>query len=198
VLPVEIVPLQDTVVLRARGSELLILPHHVVELKTKKTPRDFTTYFTGEALINRPARKLFEAWLRKDNTLWPRLYKTIHEQMQADGTTTAEKTADKPTEKAAHAKPAKAEVSKADKTVKAEKASVKAEAKKEEKSAKKEAPAKKEEKPAKVAKAPKAEDKKTAKKEVAAKNTDKKPAKKDAPAKKPAAGAKTKKPAKKK
>jgi len=93
VLPVEIVPIQDSVVLRARGSELLILPHHVTELKGKKTPRDFTTYFTGEALINRPARKLFEAWLRKDNTLWPRLYKTIHEQMDGDKTADAPKAA---------------------------------------------------------------------------------------------------------
>jgi len=79
---VEIVTLQDSVVLRARGSELLILPHHVKELKGKKVPRDFTAYFTDEALINRPARRLFEAWLRNDETLWPRLYKTIHDALE--------------------------------------------------------------------------------------------------------------------
>jgi len=50
-------------------------------LKGLTKPRDFSQYFTGEALVNRPARKLFEAWLRKDHTLWPRLYQTIHKEM---------------------------------------------------------------------------------------------------------------------
>jgi hypothetical protein len=81
VLPVEIIPIQDNLVLRARGSELLILSHHVEQLKSLKKPQEFSQYFTGEALINRPARKLFEAWLRKDQSLWPRIYKTIHTEM---------------------------------------------------------------------------------------------------------------------
>lgn len=80
-LEVDIIPLQDTLVLRARGSELLILGPHVHELKSRKSPQDFSTYFMSKALINRPARKLFEAWLRKDRSLWPRIYKTIHEEM---------------------------------------------------------------------------------------------------------------------
>jgi hypothetical protein len=65
-------------VLRARGSELLILPHHVRKLKGMTKPKDFSTYFHGEALVNRPARKLFEAWLRKDAGLWSRIYTVIH------------------------------------------------------------------------------------------------------------------------
>jgi len=81
VLPVEILPVQESIVLRARGSELLILPHHVQKLKGLSKPRDFSQYFRGEALVNRPARKLFEAWLRKDHTLWPRLYQVVHKEM---------------------------------------------------------------------------------------------------------------------
>lgn len=86
-LPVEILPVQETVVLRARGSELLILPQHVKNLKALTKSRDFSQYFRDEALVNRPARKLFEAWLRKDHTLWQRLYTTIHKQMNLTGST---------------------------------------------------------------------------------------------------------------
>lgn len=80
--PVEIMPIQDSLVLRARGSELLILAQHISELKQRKSKRDFSIYFTGEALVNRPARKLFEAWLRKDGTLWERLFHMVHEMEQ--------------------------------------------------------------------------------------------------------------------
>jgi hypothetical protein len=81
VQPVEIFHNQGTVVLRARASELLILPFHVKELQGLKKPQGFADYFKNQALVNRPARKLFEAWLRKDGTLWPRLFKTVHEEM---------------------------------------------------------------------------------------------------------------------
>lgn len=80
--PVEIMPIQDSLILRARGSELLILAQHITELKQRKSKRDFSIYFTGEALVNRPARKLFEAWLRKDGTLWERLFHMVHEMEQ--------------------------------------------------------------------------------------------------------------------
>jgi len=76
-LPVEIHPIQDALVLRARGSELLILADHVAELKKLKSAGDFSKYFLDEALVNRPARKLFEAWLRKDGSLWARIYKSV-------------------------------------------------------------------------------------------------------------------------
>ena len=79
--PVEIFHNQGTVVLRARASELLILPYYVKELQGLKKPQAFADFFKNQALVNRPARKLFEAWLRKDATLWPRLFKTIHEEM---------------------------------------------------------------------------------------------------------------------
>ncbi len=82
-LPVEIVPVPGgALVLRARGSELLILSHHVSSLKKKTVPKDFTSYFINEALLNRPARKLFEAWLRKDDTLWRRMYHSIQNDVE--------------------------------------------------------------------------------------------------------------------
>ena len=89
-LPVEIMPVPGgTLVLRARGSELLILPHHVTQLKNKKVPKDFTGYFLDEALLNRPARKLFEAWLRKDGSLWRRMYQCIQNDMEEAAEETA-------------------------------------------------------------------------------------------------------------
>jgi hypothetical protein len=87
VLPVEIFPAPGGhIVLRARGSELLILADHVTELKTQKEANGFTQYFLNEALINRPARKLFEAWLRKDRGLWRRIYDAVkaHTEEQDD------------------------------------------------------------------------------------------------------------------
>ena len=89
-LPVEIMHTQGTVILRARSSELLILPNHVRELKGLSEARDFSEYFTREALVNRPARKLFEAWLRKDRTLWPRLFKVIHRDIDIKDVAAAE------------------------------------------------------------------------------------------------------------
>ena len=76
-LPVEIYCRNENVILRARNSEILILPTYARVLRTLTEPKAFSEYFLQEALINRPARKLFEAWLRKDNTLWPRLFQNI-------------------------------------------------------------------------------------------------------------------------
>lgn len=76
-LPVEIYCRNENVILRARNSEILILPTYTRVLRTLTEPKAFSEYFLQEALINRPARKLFEAWLRKDNTLWPRLFQNI-------------------------------------------------------------------------------------------------------------------------
>ena len=75
--PVEIHTFQEAIILRARGSELLILAEHVSKLKVRTAAKEFADYFLAEALVNRPARKLFEAWLRKDTSLWARLYKTV-------------------------------------------------------------------------------------------------------------------------
>ena len=110
-LPVEIVPVDGkTLVLRARGSELLILPHHIGHLKACASPKEFTTYFISNALLNRPARKLFEAWLRKDKTLWQRIYRTIQNEMEvSEEDMQVEEVAEKPTPKKKASEEKKAE-----------------------------------------------------------------------------------------
>ena len=95
-MSVEIFTVQESLILRARGSELLILPHHAKKLNGLKVPKDFCAYFMNEALVNRPARKLFEAWLRKDVSLWKRIFQKIQTEMEfaaesvADDSETAE------------------------------------------------------------------------------------------------------------
>lgn len=85
--PVELYPIQNALVLRARGTELLVLPNHVDELKKLKETKDFANYFIQKAMVNRAARKLFEAWLRKDDTLWRRLYHSVmHDFEEKTGT----------------------------------------------------------------------------------------------------------------
>jgi hypothetical protein len=74
---------EDALILRAKLSELLILPIFLQTLKTLTKPEEFSQYFMQNALVNRPARKLFAAWLRQDSTLWPRLYKAIHAQTKS-------------------------------------------------------------------------------------------------------------------
>ncbi len=79
---VEIHFVQGAVILRERHAELLILPRYIETLQTLKQAQAFGDYFTKEALVNRPARKLFLAWVRKDPTLWNRLYSTVHKNAQ--------------------------------------------------------------------------------------------------------------------
>jgi hypothetical protein len=188
VLPVEIHPIQDAIVLRARGSELLILSSHVAELKKLKAAGDFSRYFLHEALVNRPARKLFEAWLRKDGSLWARIYKTV-QTIESSGSSSqpaAEKPSPAPAKSAKAAETVKEAPAKAaKKTVSEEKATAKPAAKTATKAT--------ETKPAKKEKsaASKAEPAKAAPK-TAAKSAAKKPAAKTAAAK-PAAKKSSKK-----
>ncbi len=74
---VELYAVQNSLILRARGVELLVLPGHITELKSLKDTKEFADYFLKKAMVNRSARKLFEAWLRKDNTLWRRIYHSV-------------------------------------------------------------------------------------------------------------------------
>lgn len=173
--PAEITIVKDNVIIQARGSELLITADHVVALKNLKQPRDFTVYFMNEALVNRAARKLFEAWLRKDRDLWPRLYQNIQKHEISDETLKAlsDRKAEEKAEKPAKAAP---------------------------KDDEDEAP---KEKKAKVAAGPKKEAKKVAEKEEVATTTKKAPAKaaakpKSEPKEKKAASTDKKAPAKKK
>lgn len=83
---VEIFAAQGAVVLRSKGNELLVLPIHVEQLEKLTDLKAFSDYFTLEAMVNRPARKLFLAWIRKDPSLWQRLYKTIHSKKESTTT----------------------------------------------------------------------------------------------------------------
>lgn len=203
VLPVEIVPVQETLVLRARGSELLILPHHIRHLKGCEKPKDFSEYFRAEALVNRPARKLFEAWLRKDDTLWKRIYICVHKEMEIkDEADAPEEKAPKKAEPKAKAKEepkaakaeAKSEAKPAKVEAKAPKAEAKAEAKPAAKAKAEPAPKKKEEaKPAAKAKAEEKPAKKVAAKKAAKADDDKPAAKKKTATKAAPAGTAKKK-----
>ena len=75
--PVQLILHDGALFLRARNSELVILTEHVSELQKIDKVDDFHTYFLSEALLNRPARKLFQAWLRKDLTLWDRIFTEV-------------------------------------------------------------------------------------------------------------------------
>lgn len=74
---VELYPIQSSLILRARGVELLILPVHIEALKELKDSKAFASYFLQTAMVNRAARKLFEAWLKKDASLWTRVYQSV-------------------------------------------------------------------------------------------------------------------------
>lgn len=74
---VELYAIQNSLVLRARGVELLVLPVHVEALKGLKESKAFSDYFLQTAMVNRAARKLYEAWLKKDATLWRRVYHSV-------------------------------------------------------------------------------------------------------------------------
>lgn len=63
--------------LQSGSSELLITPEHIVELHKRHDKKEFAGYFLRQALLNRPARKLFQSWLRKDAQLWQKLYALI-------------------------------------------------------------------------------------------------------------------------
>lgn len=96
--PVELIPIQGSLILRARGSELLILAQYIAVLQEKKEAKDFAEFFMKEALMNRPARKLFEAWLRKDKTLWKRLYHTVQNEIEVSKEAAAESAPEVPVE----------------------------------------------------------------------------------------------------
>lgn len=79
---VEVYYAQGAVVLRSKGSELLILPEYISHLQTLKDPEQFIEYFRAKALVNRPARKLFIAWERKDPAMWNNIYSIVHKNAE--------------------------------------------------------------------------------------------------------------------
>ena len=68
---------KDIAVLKEGPSELLILPEHLKELRSFDELRKFENYFLERAMVNRAARKLFKAWLRRDPHLLERFQNKI-------------------------------------------------------------------------------------------------------------------------
>jgi hypothetical protein len=77
---IEIIFGTETIHLRSNNAELYILPKYVSALKDLQDPAVFKTYFREQALVNRPARKLFDAWLRKDARFWDRFIPMVKKQ----------------------------------------------------------------------------------------------------------------------
>lgn len=58
-------------------SQLLIKAEDIQALRSLKEVTEFKSYFETKALMNREARRVFQAWERKDAELLPKLHKEI-------------------------------------------------------------------------------------------------------------------------
>jgi hypothetical protein len=65
---------QNNLVLRRGDSVLLIESDKVNQLRTLKENTAFEEFFRTTALVNREARRVFQAWERKDKALIGKLY----------------------------------------------------------------------------------------------------------------------------
>ena len=65
---------QNSLVLRRGDSVLLIESDKVNQLRTLKENAAFEEYFRTTALVNREARRVFQAWERKDSALIGKLF----------------------------------------------------------------------------------------------------------------------------
>jgi hypothetical protein len=70
---------QNSVVLRRGQTTIQILPEDAATLRTMKEKETFLEYFRSTALKNREARRVFEAWERKDTDLLGKVYKEMTE-----------------------------------------------------------------------------------------------------------------------
>ena len=66
---------ENHLVLRRGASSLVINPEHVQQLRISTEEPAFFDYFMNTALQNREARRVFEAWKRKDPELLFKIYK---------------------------------------------------------------------------------------------------------------------------
>jgi hypothetical protein len=64
----------NNMILRRGASVLMIEAANVQVLRTLKEKNEFTEFFRTKALVNREARRVFEAWERKDKDLLDKLY----------------------------------------------------------------------------------------------------------------------------
>ncbi|MBM3383291.1 MAG: hypothetical protein FJY29_12775 [Betaproteobacteria bacterium] len=64
----------NNMILRRGASILMIEAANVQVLRTLKEKNEFGEFFRTKALVNREARRVFEAWERKDKDLLEKLF----------------------------------------------------------------------------------------------------------------------------
>lgn len=64
----------NNMILKRGASVLMIEAANVQVLRTLKEKAEFNDFFRTKALVNREARRVFEAWERKDKDLLEKLY----------------------------------------------------------------------------------------------------------------------------
>ncbi|NBO39239.1 hypothetical protein EBU99_11720 [bacterium] len=64
----------NNMILRRGASVLMIEAANVQVLRTLKEKNEFSEFFRNKALVNREARRVFEAWERKDKDLLDKLF----------------------------------------------------------------------------------------------------------------------------
>ena len=64
----------NNMILKRGASVLMIEAANVQVLRTLKEKSEFKEFFRTKALVNREARRVFEAWERKDKDLLEKLY----------------------------------------------------------------------------------------------------------------------------
>lgn len=68
----------NNLILRRGASVLMIEANNVQTLRTLKEKNDFSDFFRTKALVNREARRVFEAWERKDKDLLDKLFGEVN------------------------------------------------------------------------------------------------------------------------
>ncbi len=67
----------NNLIFKRGTSTLVINPEHVMELRSQDDLVKFTDFFRQKALQNREARRLFDAWERKDSELLNKIYAEV-------------------------------------------------------------------------------------------------------------------------
>lgn len=68
----------NNMILRRGASVLMIESTNVQTLRTLKEKDAFNDFFRTKALVNREARRVFEAWERKDKDLLEKLFSEMN------------------------------------------------------------------------------------------------------------------------
>lgn len=68
---------RNNLILKRGASSLVINAENVQSLRTQDNEADFIDFFRKKALENREARRVFEAWERKDKELLGKIYKEM-------------------------------------------------------------------------------------------------------------------------